>query len=141
MVGDNNTTPDPTFYQAIFDKWYALGSVDTMGVAWNRDGLGPGVHSWGSGGVFQDTVSAYGIGGIFLKNGTSTAWGVFGGIYQTYLAWGGPSADLGWPISDYYWQDSRWLRNDFQNGYICADSWNGWQTYVLFWQYEVWCPP
>ena len=136
MPGDNNTKPNPTWNEKIFDAWLYNGGMEGIGVPWNAAG-GVGVHTWGNG-IVQDFAPP--LGGtaiIMLQNGADNAHGVYGAIFLRYLDEDGADGWLGYPISGEYNDplNSSYRRSDFEEGFIC---WSG-TTWIIDWDLRWWC--
>ncbi|HEY7878793.1 MAG TPA: hypothetical protein VIC55_11230 [Gemmatimonadaceae bacterium] len=130
MPGDDNTVPQPGHNDPIFNAWWNLGGAEgipptepPVGVPFDTNHSGPGVHIWG-GGLVQDVTAPGDDGILMLFYGQSVAYWVHGSIRNFYFAQGGATGSLGYPVSNEYpWQG--YTRSDFQGESICASITQG----------------
>lgn len=94
---------------------------------------GDKAHYWGpdnNGVIQQFNGGAIGECGLLKKNDAAVAYLLKGGFYRYYIDHGGPY-ELGWPLSDEYWDDAaQAVVQRFELGYLRwrpgeAVSWQG----------------
>jgi hypothetical protein len=110
-----------TYSSAIAGCHSRNGGAYSAGTPFDNGGTSH-VHGWGNGVVQDNNGGAYGPNTCMLKNGTSTAYMVRGGIWSAYVyQLGGAGGWLGYPIGEEF-SASTGPRQNFEGGYI---TWNG----------------